>query len=86
MIPINKGSWLYKPWRLMSYNEYYRHYQYIERTYGVEQNLLVVRTSDKCFKVTNWRIVFRGGVNVSNIELCSFRSFGEVRKYARSIV
>ena len=85
MIPINKGAWLYKPWRLMSYNEYYRHYQYFDKKYSIEQNLLIVRTSDKCFKVTNWRLDlnFKGA---SKLELQSFRSFTEVRQYARTII
>lgn len=84
MTPIGKSCWLYQPWKLMSHNECYRHYQYIDGKYGVEQNLLIVRTSEKCYKVTNWRTVY--GVRMSKIEMSSFRSFFEVRQYARSIV
>ena len=69
----------------MSYNEYYRHYQYFDKAYSIEQNLLIVRTSDKCFKVTNWRVSwnFKGA---SKLELQSFRSFTEVQQYARTII
>ena len=85
MKAIDSWNWLSKPWLLMSHNEFYRHYQYRDTKHNIDQNLIVVRTSDKCYKVVNWRTTFNVK-SMSKIELCSVRSWTEFKGYAASIV
>ena len=85
MISIDYWNRLDNPWALMCYNEYFRHYQYRDTKHNIDQNLIVVRTSDKCYKVVNWRTTFNVQ-SMSKIELISFRSWTEFKHYAASIV
>lgn len=82
MKEIDGSNWLYNPWKLMAYNYYYRYYEYRNNRYI--RRLLIVRTSDKCYKVTTWKHYF-DGYTVSEIEMISFRSFYHVREYARKL-
>ncbi|MDE6474332.1 MAG: hypothetical protein K2L70_04470 [Clostridia bacterium] len=76
---IDGTNWLRKPWKRMSHNDYYRHY--VKRTDTYEENLVVVRTSDKCYRVTRWKVYFTPYPKPS-IYAQSFRSWGDVAYYA----
>ncbi len=76
---IDGSNWLRSPWKLMSFNNYYRHY--CKRTDKYEDNLVVVRTSDKCFRVERWR-VFYSSLYKPVFAMYSFRSWVNVVDYA----
>ena len=81
MKAIDGSNWLRRPWKLMSHGECYRHYSKRNELY--EENLMVVRTSDKCFKVTFWKIPF-SPFQKPTMELHSFRSWREVEYYSQN--
>ena len=85
MKEIDGSNWLYNPWKLMAYNYYYRYYEYRDKNNSYLIRLLIVRTSDKCYKVTMWKQYF-DGYRVSEIDINSFRSFFQVRGYAKNLI
>lgn len=80
MKPIDGSNWLRRPWRLMSHGDCYRHY--CKRTELYEENLIVSRSSDKCYKVTRWKIPHSPFAKPT-IVVCSFRNWREVEYYAQ---
>lgn len=81
MKAIDGSNWLHKPWQLMSHGECYRHY--CKRGELYEDNLMVVRTSDKVYKVTRWKIPFLP-FQKPTLEIFSFRSWREVEYYSQN--
>lgn len=83
MKEIDGSNWLYNPYKLMAYNYYYRYYEYRNNRYI--RRLLIIRTSDKCYKVTTWKQYF-DGYTTSQIDMISLRSFHHVREYAKKLI
>lgn len=82
MKEIDGSNWItYSTWRLMSHNAYYRHY--IRRTEKFEENLIVARTSDKCYRCVRWRVPYSSLLKRS-IVFRSFRSWINVIDYSKS--
>ncbi len=79
MKAIDGSNWLRRPWKLISHNECYRHYVKREETY--EENFMVVRTSDKCYRVTRWKTHYTRYPKPI-VYMQSFRTWGEVEYYA----
>lgn len=79
MKAIGGSNWLGKPYRLMSHGECYRHYCVRGEQY--EENLMIVRTSDKCYKVTYWKIPY-SPFKKSTVSVFSFRNWREVVYFA----
>ena len=81
MKEIDGSNWItYSTWRLMSHNAYYRHY--VKRTNEHEENLIIIRTSDQCYRCTRWRVPF-SSLKTSIIEIASFRSWINVVDYSK---
>lgn len=79
MQAIDGANWLRKPWKLMSHNENYRHY--VKRDETCEENIVVVRTSDKCYRLWRWRVPFEPFKKPTMI-IYTFRSWREVEYYS----
>lgn len=81
MKKIDGSNWITSSsWRLMSFNQYYRHY--VRRMNSYEENFVVIRTSDKCYRVTRWSVPF-SSLRTSIIEIASFRSWIKVVDYSK---
>ncbi|MBD5086075.1 MAG: hypothetical protein HDT32_01680 [Clostridiales bacterium] len=82
---IDGSNWLYNPWKRMGHNDFYRFYHYRDKDNTYERYLLIVRTSDKCYRCITWKQYFNGYTK-SEIVMMSFRSFHHVRAYAKNLI
>lgn len=82
MKAIDGSNWLTRPWKLISHNDYYRHY--CKRTDMYEENFVVVRTSDKCYRVTRWRVHYSSLIK-PRLAIRSFRYWLGVVDYASDV-
>lgn len=85
MKEIGITCYLYRPYKRYSGNEYYTHYSYINKESQYEQNLMIIRTSDKCYKVIAWRVSFNLYPRPT-IEMKTFRSWEQVRYYSKKLI